>query len=142
MNSIREFQSPGRVQAGKLEHANLSILTGTVILFLVLLPAVQSNAQQPIYLDSSKPVAARVDDLLQRMTLKEKIGQMNMPCSYLGVFGKSHEEKLEFARRFTQGTLREDLGPGGGFFTLTNSVLDRGTRQQAERYNRKLWMDE
>jgi len=69
------------------------------------------------------------------MTLEEKIGQMNMPCSYLRVFGKSHEENLEFARRFTEGTLREDLGPGGGFFTLANHVLDKGTRQQAGFFN-------
>lgn len=58
-----------------------------------------------------------------------------MPCSYLSVFGKSHEEGLEFSKRFTDGTFRKDIGPGGGFFTLTNSVLDQGTRQQVDFLN-------
>ena len=31
----------------------------------------------PLYLDASAPVAARVDDLLRRMTLAEKVGQMD-----------------------------------------------------------------
>ncbi len=34
------------------------------------------NAQSPIYLDPTAPIDARVDDLLSRMTLDEKIGQM------------------------------------------------------------------
>lgn len=135
MNSIWKCQLAGRAQDSQQKHANLLILTGTFILLLFVCPAVLSNPQQPSYLDSSKPIEQRVDDLLQRMTLEEKIGQMNMPCSYLRVFGKSHEENLEFARRFTEGTLREDLGPGGGFFTLANHVLDKGTRQQAGFFN-------
>ena len=135
MTSIRKSQLAERVLAGHQKHANLLILKVTFILVMVVCPAVLSSAQQPIYLDSSKPVEQRVDDLLGRMTLEEKIGQMNMPCSYLSVFGKSHEDNLEFAGRFTEGTLRDDLGPGGGFFTLTNSVLDRGTRQQADFLN-------
>jgi beta-glucosidase len=114
---------------------NLLIVIGRFVLVLVVSPAILSNAEQMSYLDSSKPIEQRNDDLLQRMTLEEKIGQMNMPCSYLRVFGKSHEESLEFAKRFTDGTLREDLGPGGGFFTLANHVLDKGTRQQAEFFN-------
>ena len=31
----------------------------------------------PAYRDASQPVAARVDDLLARMTLREKVGQLN-----------------------------------------------------------------
>ncbi len=31
---------------------------------------------QPIYLDASQPIAARVDDLVSRMTLEEKVSQM------------------------------------------------------------------
>jgi len=135
MKSIWKCQLAGRAQGSQQKHANLLFLRGTFILVLVACPAVLSNAQQPSYLDSSKPIEQRVDDLLQRMTLEEKIGQMNMPCSYLRVFGKSHEESLEVAKRFTQGSLREDLGPGGGFFTLANHVLDKGTSQQASFFN-------
>ena len=35
-----------------------------------------SGTQAPQYLDSSQPISARVEDLVSRMTLEEKIGQM------------------------------------------------------------------
>ena len=101
----------------------------------IVCTAARSHAQQPAYLNAAEPLRQRVDDLLQRMTLEEKIGQMNMPCSYLRVFGNSHEEGLAFARKFAQGTVQEGLGPGGGFFTLANHVLDGGTRQQVTFFN-------
>lgn len=94
-----------------------------------------SHAEQPVYLNPAEPLHRRVDDLLQRMTLEEKIGQMNMPCSYLDVFGRTHEESQEFAREFTQGNAQRSMGPGGGFFTLANHVLTEGTRQQAAFFN-------
>src|SRR6185437_14298481 len=34
-------------------------------------------ARTPLYLDASAPIQARVDDLISRMTLKEKVGQLN-----------------------------------------------------------------
>ena len=135
MKSIRKFQPDGQIPVCQRKYSSRLALKGMLILLLAAFPSGQSYAQQPIYLDSSKPVEQRINDLLQRMTLEEKIGQMNMPCSYLSVFGKNHEENLEFARRFTEGTLRDDLGPGGGFFTLANSVLDKGTVQQADFFN-------
>lgn len=92
-------------------------------------------AQPPAYLDPAQPLRQRVEDLLERMTLEEKIGQMNMPCSYLGVFGNSHDKSREFARKFTLGTAQADMGPGGGFFTMANHVLDGGTREQVTFFN-------
>ncbi|UCD51275.1 MAG: glycoside hydrolase family 3 C-terminal domain-containing protein, partial [Phycisphaerales bacterium] len=94
-----------------------------------------AQAQRPAYLDPAEPLRQRVEDLLERMTLEEKIGQMNMPCSYLRVFGNSPEESLEFARKFAQGTAQKGLGPGGGFFTLANHVLDGGTGEQVAFFN-------
>src|ERR1035441_8616570 len=38
--------------------------------------ASQAPDAKPIYLDATQPVEARVDDLMKRMTLKEKIGQL------------------------------------------------------------------
>ena len=38
-----------------------------------------SAQEKALYLDKSKPVNLRVDDLLKRMTLEEKIGQLNLP---------------------------------------------------------------
>jgi beta-glucosidase len=116
-------------------QVNPPVSKRTFIFVLIFCSAVFSQAQQPIYMDSSKSIGQRIDDLLGRMTLEEKIGQMNMPCCYLSVFGRTHEQGIEFAKKFTEGTVREDLGPGGGFFTLANSVLDQGTEQQANVFN-------
>ncbi|MFC1634406.1 hypothetical protein ACFL5Z_06150 [Planctomycetota bacterium] len=124
MKLIRKFPLSVRATVSRENYVNSSMSKMMVSLVLVFCSAVFSRPQQPLYLDSSKSIQQRIDDLLPRMTLEEKIGQMNMPCSYLSALGRSHEEKVEFAKRFTEGTLREDLGPGGGFFTLANHVLD------------------
>ncbi len=87
------------------------------------------------YLDPRRPVEERVRDLLARMTLEEKVGQMNMPCGYLQELGRDIPAKIEASRRFAAGTLEKGLGPGGGFFTLPNNVLPEGPRRQAEFLN-------
>jgi len=69
------------------------------------------------------------------MTLEEKIGQMNMPCVYEDALGKTITEKMEACKRFAEGTYIEGFGPGGGFFTLPNTILQEGPRQQAEFLN-------
>ncbi|HEX9189987.1 MAG TPA: glycoside hydrolase family 3 N-terminal domain-containing protein, partial [Vicinamibacteria bacterium] len=89
----------------------------------------------PASLDPSTPVDARVEDLLHRMTLEEKVGQMNMPCVYEDALGETDERKMDGVRSFTLGTHLPGLGPGGGFFTLPNTILHRGTRQQVEFVN-------
>ncbi len=93
------------------------------------------GAGKPSYLDPGRPIEQRVDDLLRRMTLEEKIGQMNMPCVYEDALGKSLEEKAESCRKFVLGTLAPGIGPGGGFFTLPNTILLEGPRRQAEFLN-------
>ncbi len=90
--------------------------------------------QQPVYLDSGQPAARRVADLLERMTLEEKVGQINMPCVYQDAFGTDIPAKFEGVKKFVLGTL-VDIGPGGGFFTLANEILRDGTKQQAEFFN-------
>ena len=90
----------------------------------------------PLYRDPSQPIEKRIEDLLSRMTLEEKIGQMNMPCVYESALGKTIPVKTESVQRFAAGTLLENFGPGGGFFTLPNTILHEGARQQAEFLNR------
>jgi len=97
--------------------------------------SVKKKADNPVYLNSARPLKARVDDLLSRMTLEEKVGQMNMPCVYQEELGQTIPEKMEAVKRFAAGTYLKGLGPGGGFFTLPNTILHEGTRQQAEFLN-------
>jgi beta-glucosidase len=87
------------------------------------------------YRDPTLPIEVRIDDLLGRMTLEEKLGQMNMPCVYEPRLGRDVEGKMEACRRFAEGTYEPGLGPGGGFFTLPNTILHQGPRQQAEFLN-------
>jgi len=56
------------------------------------------NAQQYPFQNTNLSDDKRLDNLISLMTLDEKIGQMNMPCSYLSALGRSHEEKVEFAK--------------------------------------------
>lgn len=104
------------------------------VLFLLFSSAILF-AQSPLYLDPHQPIEVRVRDLLGRMTLEEKIGQINMPCVYVDELGKDNATKIESCRRFTEGTREQGVGPGGGFFTYTNTVAPEGTRREAELLN-------
>ncbi|MGI8745727.1 MAG: glycoside hydrolase family 3 C-terminal domain-containing protein [Bryobacteraceae bacterium] len=108
--------------------------TRILITFLAALNALNA-ADQPVYRDPAQPVERRIDDLLGRMTLKEKIGQLNMPCVYLRQMGRDIPSKLAACRKFAEGTYTNEIGPGGGFFTLANNILEEGNRQQAEYFN-------
>ena len=113
----------------KLPHTMLILLLSSPLLF-VSRAAEKSERAHFLYLDASRPLNRRIDDLLQRMTLEEKVGQMNMPCVYEGGLGHTIEEKKNGVRKFAEGTHLQGLGPGGGFFTLPNTILHNGTRQQ------------
>lgn len=82
-----------------------------------------ASGEVPLYLNPREPVEKRIDDLLRRMTLQEKIGQINMPCVYADQLGKDTASKLIDCKRFAEGTLTGEMGPGGGFFTLANEIL-------------------
>ena len=60
---------------------------GLLVLFLSTSPSSQSGT--PLYLNADAPVADRVKDLMDRMTLEEKIAQM---CQYVGL---EHMKKAE-----------------------------------------------
>ena len=107
---------------------------GAVLTFISATLA-QVSTQAPIYLDPKRPVEERIDDLMSRMTLKEKIGQLNLPCVYVEGLGKDIPSKTEACKRFTAGTYTQEIGPGCGFFTLADYILHKGVRQQAEYFN-------
>ena len=95
----------------------------------------QSGSEQPLYLDKSQPIDRRVEDLLSRMTLKEKVGQLNLPCVYIDELGKTIPEKMHACKNFAAGTYTNQIGPGCGFFTLANTILHEGVQQQVEYFN-------
>ncbi len=95
----------------------------------------QAGDATPVYLDPKRPIEERVDDLIGRMTLKEKVGQLNLPCVYVGELGTTIPAKAEACKRFTAGTYTQEIGPACGFFTLANEILKEGPRQQAEYFN-------
>src|SRR5215470_13815023 len=109
----------------------------SILLILLCMPEV-CHAQLlagPLYLDATQPIDLRVDDLMSRMTLKEKVGQLNLPCVYVDQLGKSIPEKLAACRKFAKGTYTNEIGPGAGFFTLANTVLHEGIEQQVAYFN-------
>lgn len=95
----------------------------------------QASADKPIYLDAKQPISVRVDDLMRRMTLKEKIGQLNLPCGYVDALGKTSAEKMAAAREFAAGTYTSEIGPGSGFFTLANTLRLTNLSQQVNFFN-------
>jgi len=125
--------------------------SGTVVFVMFVLSLAGRITAKPIYLDAGAPIEARVEDLLSRMTLEEKIGQMNMPCMYwkqigwglevgrTGIFGKLskevREQQMEGCRKLTAGTHTKGLAPFGGFFTLSDRILYEGAGQQAKFLN-------
>lgn len=110
------------------------------LLLLIALPGwmkvvAQSNPSIPLYLDAKEPIEARVDDLMRRMTLKEKVGQLNLPCAYVDELGKTSPEKMEAARKFAAGTYTTEIGPGSGFFTLAGTIKLNNLSQQVAFLN-------
>ena len=138
-NSFFEFvlglSSMKSLQRGKA----LAVTTILIIVIGFVSPArtldAQSSAAVPIYRGPKQPIERRVDDLLSRMTLKEKVGQLNLPTLEGNDFGGTIPEKMEGAKRFTTGTGPDQIGPGCGFFGLADIVLHNGARQQAEFFN-------
>jgi len=95
----------------------------------------KGSDELPLYLDPRQPIDQRVNDLMRRMTLKEKVGQLNLPCVYVDQLGKTIPEKKAACRRFAAGTYTDEIGPGAGFFTLADTILHEGTREQVEYFN-------
>lgn len=96
-------------------------------------PAAQEP--KPLYLDASQPIDRRIDDLMGRMTLKEKAGQLNLPCAYVDGMGKTIQEKIEAARKLVAGTYTGEIGPASGFFTLANTLKQKDLASEVNYFN-------
>ncbi len=119
--------------SGRRSHFHL-IYTLLAILVISACDTGQKDAAEAVYLDPDLPIDKRVEDLLSRMTLEEKVGQINWPCVYMNRLGEDIPAKQAGVRKFVEGKLLS-IGPGGGFFTLANEISREGTRQQAEVFN-------
>ena len=95
----------------------------------------QTHTEAIIYHDPKRPIEERIEDLMGRMTLKEKVGQLNLPCVYVDELGRDIPSKTEACKRFAAGTYTNEIGPGAGFFTLANEILHNDARRQAEYFN-------
>jgi beta-glucosidase len=106
----------------------------------------------PLYKNPIFPIEQRLDDLLSRMTLEEKVGQMNIPTCYSTELGwglnsdapymwdmentlEVREKQLEGCRKWAAGTHNPVFGPGGGFFTLSDRLVYEGSERQAKVMN-------
>jgi beta-glucosidase len=108
--------------------------------------------ENPLYKDPKYPVEQRISDLLSRMTLEEKVGQMNIPTCYSTELGwglnsdapylwdmkdtrEVRDKQLEGCRKWAEGTHNTVFGPGGGFFTLSDRLIYEGPERQAKIMN-------
>ena len=110
------------------------VAAGTTLASISVILA-QDGGQTPVYLDPKRPIEQRIDDLMSRMTLKEKVGQLNLPCVYVDELGRNTLSKMEACKEFAAGAYTQEIGPACGFFTLANEILQEGARQQAEYFN-------
>src|SRR5579864_8219772 len=97
--------------------------------------AAQGADEKPAYMDANLPIPVRVDDLMKRMTLKEKIGQLNLPCVYVDQLGTTVDEETEAVRKFAAGTYTSEIGPGAGFFTLADTLRQKDLAWQVNYFN-------
>lgn len=81
------------------------------------------------------PVDVKVNDLISKMTLEEKLGQLNTPYLEPEEFGKNLLQKQEVAEFLTLGLYKPYLGPVAGFFANPNNLWQEGAEQQAKKYN-------
>jgi beta-glucosidase len=114
---------------------SLALLLLAALSACLQVDAQSQSSPKPIYLDAKQPIEARVDDLMQRMTLKEKVGQLNLPCVYVDQLGKTIPEKMEAVRKFAAGTYSREIGPGAGFFTLADQIRLNNLPQQVKYFN-------
>jgi beta-glucosidase len=117
------------------QNLSRSVPVMAAILVCGLVALVRSDTRNLTDLEQGQPSKKKIEDLLSRMTLSEKIGQMNMPCVYEAGLGRDDQSKVEGVRKFTAGTYVQEIGPAGGFFTLANTILHQGARQQATFFN-------
>jgi beta-glucosidase-like glycosyl hydrolase/peptidoglycan/xylan/chitin deacetylase (PgdA/CDA1 family) len=93
----------------------------------------KKSSELPVYQNPVFSIDQRVEDLLSGMTLKEKLGQLNMP--YPGELAKDLPARIDACRKFAAGTLISNIGPAGGFWAASRMLTGEGPENQAEFLN-------
>lgn len=85
-------------------------------------------AQQPLYKQADAPVEERVNDLLGRMTLEEKVGQICCPLGW-SMYDKTGKNTVTYSQTFKE---QMDKAPIGSYWAVlradpwTQKTLDNG----------------
>ena len=90
------------------------------------------SSEIPVYLNPLYTIDQRVEDLLSRMTLEEKLGQLNSP--YPGMMAKDRTSQIDACLKFAEGKLVPNIGPCGGIWAPTG-LYKAGPKPQAEFLN-------
>ncbi len=98
----------------------MKIRCSTAILLLLLLAGCAREGDTPLYLDPQQPIEKRIEDLMKRMTLEEKVAQMSQ---YVGIEHMKAAEKEMTLEEMKQSHAR-------GFYpNLHSSQLIELTKQ-------------
>src|SRR4030042_1614363 len=91
-----------------------------VVLMLLIQTCVLG--QKLPYLDLNQPIDKRVEDLLSRMTLEEKLGQLNSPIP--GNMAKDLPGRMDACSKFAEGKFVTNIGPAGGFWAPAKLIKE------------------
>jgi len=89
-------------------------------------------SEVPVYKNPLFSIDQRIEDLLSRMTLEEKLGQLNMPAPFK--MAEDSAGRVDACRRFAEGKLVPNIGPAGGFWA-PSIIFDDGPVVQAAFLN-------
>jgi beta-glucosidase len=116
----------------------LTILTLCTFFSLPL----RSYSQQPLYKDASQPVVLRTQDLIKRMTLKEKVGQLLCPLGW--EMYERQGNKVKVSQKFKDIVSKKQIGMLWATFradpwtqkTLTNGLNPEMAAEAANELQR------
>src|SRR5579871_1212886 len=109
-------------------------MSKSIVASFIFLLTIAASAQTNIYLDASQPIDARVDDLIKRLTLEQKISQMNyaspaIPELKIPAYNWWSESLHGVARSGTATIFPQAIALGATFdddlvFRVANSISD------------------
>jgi beta-glucosidase len=100
------------------------------------------KSQAPLYKDATKPIEKRVNDLLGRMTLDEKVAQLQSMWTLPGAFGDLAGTGIRSSSLFENGQFnpdraKESISNGLGTYAFLDEFfgMSGGPRQGVELRN-------